>query len=116
MHNRAKGDMAEKAAILHLEHNGYDILSTNYTCKSGEIDIIARHGEFLIFVEVKMRRTNTYGLPREAVNLKKQDTIKKVAQFYINEKKLHSIDCRFDVIEVTGSRDMKITHIENAFW
>jgi putative endonuclease len=129
MHNKAKGDMAEKTAADFLKLKGYVILEVKFSCQTGEIDIIAREKNTLVFVEVKMRSNEKFGLPREAVGKKKQETIKKVALIYLSENTFGSMDCRFDVIEVIFSAKndtegcireksslYEITHIENAFW
>lgn len=109
-----KGIKGEEIAKCFLEKNGYVILEQNYVNKIGEIDIVAKHKKTktIVFVEVKFRTDLKYGYPREAVNLKKQQKIKLVAQNFITEYKLFESCVRFDVIDILNN---EITHIENAF-
>ncbi len=110
---RRVGSNYEQKAVAYLCENGYSILECNFRNRIGEIDIIAKKHEYICFIEVKYRTTNTYGNPLEAVNWHKQNQIRKVAQYYLmchghNEW----TPCRFDVIAFEGE---KMTHIENAF-
>ena len=82
MNKRQKGSFYEDAAISFLKNNGVIILEKNYRCKMGEIDIIGIDGEELVFFEVKYRRTDSYGHALEAVDIKKQRKIIKVANLY----------------------------------
>ena len=110
---RQIGSNYEQKAVQYLLENGYTILEQNYRNRSGEIDIIARKKGVLVFLEVKYRTTSSYGSPLEAVNWRKQNQIRKVAQFYLMCHRLSEwTPCRFDVIAFVGE---KITHIENAF-
>lgn len=110
---RQLGSSYEQKAVSYLQEKGYEILECNFRCRSGEIDIIAREGEYLCFVEVKFRTTNSYGTPLEAVNGRKQNQIRRVALYYLVRHGLHEwTPCRFDVIAFEGER---ITHIINAF-
>lgn len=111
MNNREKGSFGEEKAVKYLKHRFYKILETNYRRKTGEIDIIAKKDGYIIFVEVKYRKTTSMGLPREAVTPFKQGQIKRTAQMYIIENN-PNCDMRFDVIEILGN---KIEHIKNAF-
>ena len=110
--NKVSGDSAEKLAIKFLKNKGYKILEEKYKNKIGEIDIIAKDKDIIVFVEVKFRSNDYFGLPREAVNQQKQFKIRQVATQYITTKRLFSIACRFDVLEILVD---KITHIENCF-
>lgn len=110
-----KGRTGETLAVRHLKNNGYEILDLNYACKTGEIDIVAEAGDYLVFVEVKLRTNLNNGYPREAVGYQKQSKIKRCAERYIAEKKLYSRDCRFDVIEIVVTDKTEITHITDAF-
>ena len=112
IYNKSKGDIGENIAKNYLNAKGYKIIKVNFKNTIGEIDIIAYDGDVLVFVEVKYRRTSTFGLPREAVNYNKQKKIKLVATSYIKKYRLFSTPCRFDVIEILAD---EITHIENAF-
>ena len=103
----------EKLAAEYLKAQGYVILEQNYRCRSGEIDLIARDGEYLCFIEVKYRRGTTCGSPFEAVGLHKQMQILKVARYYLMKKKLNlDTACRFDVVAIEGN---EITLLRNAF-
>ena len=110
--NRKIGTAYEALARKYLEDIDYTILNMNYRCKSGEIDIISTDGEYIIFIEVKYRKTALFGYPRESVNYHKQRRIIAVAKYFLLTHKLTHKNCRFDVVEVL---DDKITHIENAF-
>ena len=113
MNKRQLGGEYEKLAAEYLRAQGYDILEQNYRCRSGEIDLIARDGEYLCFIEVKYRRGITCGSPFEAVGLHKQMQILKVARYYLMKKKLNlDTACRFDVVAIEGN---EITLLRNAF-
>lgn len=101
--NRQTGAIYEQMAGTYLENQGYQILQYNYRCRQGEIDIIARDGEYLVFCEVKFRKDSSSGLPEEAVDLKKQRVISQCALYYITVHGLSGIPCRFDVIGILGS-------------
>lgn len=116
--NKLLGTYGEQTAINYLESQGYIILSTNYRCKLGEIDIIAADGDIIAFIEVKTRRSEKFGQPRESVNYSKQMKIVKTALHYITKKKLTDWMSRFDVVEVfVGSDNIvdSITLIKDAF-
>ena len=112
MLNKRVGNVGEAMAVNFLKDKGYKIVELNYANKIGEIDIIASDKGTLVFVEVKSRSSDKFGLGREAVDLHKQNKLRLVAQGYLKYKKLFDVSCRFDVIEIMGE---KITHIENAF-
>jgi putative endonuclease len=110
------GAQGEEIAARYLLSKKYEILHRNYRCRHGEIDIIARRKNVLIFVEVKTRRSCAFGSPLEAVSLKKQRSISSVAQAYLQHNRLSGNAARFDVIAVQlGSGSPEIEHIENAF-
>lgn len=117
MDNKKIGVAGEKLAADFLKRNNYDVLAVNYRCRYGEIDIIAKQGETLIFVEVKTRSSLKFGMGLEAVNYIKQKKIKKVAMSFINEKKVYFSEIRFDVIDIfiKKPRLFEITHVKNAF-
>ncbi len=110
--NKIKGDFGEKQAQNYVKKLGYQILETNYKTKFGEVDIIAKDKEIIVFIEVKSRNSLKYGRPSEAVTLYKQNKIRQVAQFYIIKNNLISNYIRFDVLEIL---DNEINHILNAF-
>ena len=108
------GDYGEQIAKAFLIKNGYSILETNFRGKSGEIDIIAKQRDFLVFVEVKTRKNDTYILAREAVTPAKQKKIRSTAREFVFNNKINYKFIRFDVIEFY-TQDQKIDHYVNAF-
>lgn len=110
--NKIVGSGGEIIAVEFLRNKNFKILETNFSCKLGEIDIIAEKDGIIVFVEVKKRSTLAYGRPVEAVNFAKQRKIKKVAEIYLMVKHKNFADVRFDVIEIVGEC---VFHIENAF-
>ena len=115
--NKEIGNFGEDTASKYLEESGYVILDRNFRCRSGEIDIIARDGDYIVFIEVKTRRGSFYGTPGEAVNELKQHKIIRVSEAYIMKKKLFNCDFRFDVIEiiVDKAKNASIKLIKDAF-
>jgi putative endonuclease len=111
------GQSGEKIVVKYLKKNGYLILIQNYRCKLGEIDIIARDGLDLVFIEVKTRTGLSYGTPAEAVNKRKQRQISRAAQCYLAEQQLFDTPARFDVISLLSDNtdQNQIDHISNAF-
>ena len=111
------GEAGEEIATTFLKKNNYTILDKNYRRKFGEIDIIAREGDYLVFIEVKTRKTVSHGHPLEAITLKKQRQISRVAQCYLAENNLFDTAARFDVVSVIVSADNHVTVelIPNAF-
>lgn len=109
---RAVGAEYERQAGVYLKRLGYELLEYNYRCKKGEIDIVARDGEYLVFCEVKYRSSLKKGYPLEAVNMKKQRILSQCAMYYLMQKGLADVSCRFDVISIAGR---EITLIKNAF-
>lgn len=112
------GEKGESIAIEYLENNGYKIINRNYYSRFGEIDIIAKKENYIIFAEVKTRKINTNFNAFEAVDAIKQKRIIKTAMIYLKEKSL-SLQPRFDVIAVLFDTNLKnvkeINHIKNAF-
>ncbi len=114
MNRRAVGSRFEEMAAAHLEAQGLSILAHNYRCRLGEIDLVAREGETVVFVEVKYRKGDAYGAPEEAIHAAKQQRIRRVAQRYLLDQHLPlETCCRFDVVAVDG--DGRLTHYRNAF-
>ena len=110
---RQTGTSYELKAEEYLLGKGYQILERNFRNRNGEIDIIAKDGEYFCFIEVKYRSTTDFGNPLEAVDYRKQNQIRKVAMYYFMKNKLSEwTPCRFDVIGFVGE---EMTHIENAF-
>jgi putative endonuclease len=110
------GDKGESIAARYLQKIGYKILEKNYRTKLGEIDIIAKDKDAIVFVEVKSRRSRQFGNPKGAVTIKKQRKISMVALYYLKTTNHSSAKARFDVVAVTSSRDKPhIEIIKNAF-
>ena len=110
------GRRAEALAVSYLKGRKYKILETNYRCRCGEIDIIARDGSVLVFVEVKARRSTTYGPPQLSVTPFKQRQISKAALTYLCRNRLTGVDARFDVLALLLREDQPvIEHIKDAF-
>ena len=118
MNKRKIGDSAENMTVRWLERKGYCITDRNYSRNTGEIDIIAKDGRYIAFVEVKSRADDCLYAPREAVTRSKQQKICKAAMLYKLQKGLNG-QPRFDVFEIIyGKNDLEIkkfTHIKNAF-
>jgi len=110
------GKEGEEIAVRYLQDMGFTILETNYRFRRGEIDIIMRDGEYLVFCEVKMRRNDNYGPPEYAVTPKKQQQIRKVAEGYLYERGIKDQACRFDVVAIqTMNGVTEIHYLRNAF-
>lgn len=113
--NIEKGIIGEEIACKYLMSKNYIILERNYRNKIGEIDIIAKSGELIVFVEVKTRTSTNYGYAYEAVNKKKQTKIINTALCYIKQYNLKNFQFRFDIIEIYLGKENKINHFEDAF-
>lgn len=117
--NRKTGAEYERIAGKYLEEHGYEILTYNYRCRMGEIDIVAREGGYLVFCEVKYRTRADRGMPEEAVNFRKQRMISKCALHYLTEHHCVGMACRFDVVAILGisegSAEETILLYRNAF-
>lgn len=113
------GERGEEFAARHLRRQGYKILARRFKSRSGEIDLIARDGEWLVFVEVKTRASDRRGTPSEAVDRNKQKHISKVALDYLRLLKQPQVRFRFDIVEVLLRSEAKapdeIRLIQNAF-
>jgi putative endonuclease len=110
------GKTGEDLACTELERRGYAIVARRYRRRSGELDIIARDGRTLVFVEVKARRGRTFGEAAEAVTGCKQRRIAKVALDYVSRHHLHDCPCRFDVVSIHVDGDRTVIEVfQNAF-
>jgi len=112
------GKWGENLACKYLEKNQYKVVERNFSCRQGEIDIIAKDigKQELVFIEVKTRSNLKYGNPIEAVNKQKQKHIKRVAKYYIYKKHISHIAVRIDVIEIyIKEQNYKIRHIKQIF-
>lgn len=113
-HNET-GKQGEAAAVRFLQENGYEIIATNYRYQHAEIDLIAKKGKLLVFVEVKTRSNLRYGQPEEFVSYTKAKLVMKAAEHYVFAHDwLH--DIRFDIVAVTlAGANLRINHIEDTF-
>lgn len=118
MNNQQFGKLGEKIAAAYLKKQKYKILQKNYKNKLGEIDIIARTGDTIVFVEVKTRSSDPFLAGQYAVDKRKQFHILRTAAHYLDEKGV-SLQPRFDVIEVELDREsgktISVNHIKAAF-
>ncbi len=108
------GQEGERQAAVYLQEKGYTVLHRNYRYRRSEIDLIARQGNVLVFVEVKTRATNAFGFPEEAVTQTKEAMILKAADHYL-QTLVWEHHVRFDIIAVTLSTPPLLHHIEDAF-
>ena len=113
------GARGEKAAAKYLRRHGYKVLVRNFRSGKAEVDIVARHQDWLVFVEVKTRKSEQFGLPSEAVDREKQRNLSKAALDYLRLLHNPQVHFRFDVVEVVmpeGARKPdEIRLISNAF-
>ena len=110
---RKIGREKELIAAGYLQDRGYRILEMNFRCRQGEIDLIARDGRYIVFIEVKYRADRRAGEPEEAVNRGKRRTIIQVAKYYLYLHRLsENTPCRFDVVGIIGE-EIRLT--KNAF-
>ena len=116
-HQKQKfGEAGEAIIARHLKQKGYRIIERNYRTKIGEIDIIAKDKDTIVFVEVKSRRSWQFGNPKAAVTFQKQRKISMVALQYLKATRRSNASARFDVAAVTITRDKpQIEIIKNAF-
>ncbi len=118
MDKQSLGQFGEEQAARYLRRRFYTILARNYRCRFGEIDLIAKRGGVLAFVEVKLRRDDAHGEAREFVTARKQQRVLAAAELWLSQNET-ALQPRFDVIEVYAPRGtdgpVRINHIENAF-
>ena len=115
---RATGIKGEEEAARFLARSGYAILDRNVRTRAGEIDLVAKEGKTLVFVEVKTRRDLEGDPPQAAVNTRKQNRLGKLAHGYLKLKRIRQTPCRFDVVSVIINDEggvKAIRHIPNAF-
>lgn len=113
-YNRETGRIGENIAAQELTKKGYQILEKNFANKFGEIDIIARHNGVLVFVEVKTKKGEDWGLPEEMINPRKLFKIRNMAALYMRR---NDLPCRIDMVAVVLSADdelIRLTHYENV--
>lgn len=114
--NRRSGDRGEEIALRYLGRRGYRLVERNYRTRYGEVDLILRQGSALVFVEVKLRRGTGFGEPVEAVTVRKQQRIRRLAEHYLAEKEPDFEEVRFDVVGVlAGTGEPEVRHVPHAF-
>lgn len=107
------GAMNEELAAMYLAKQGIKVIERNYRKKSGEIDIIAKDGDYLVFCEVKYRNDNDSEMALYSISAEKQKQIARIARAYMAEKHIHPESlCRFDCVLIDGS---EIKHMKNAW-
>jgi len=114
------GNRGEKIAAKVLRKQGYRIIEKNYHSRLGEIDIVAKEDESIVFVEVKTRCSTDFGLPEEALSYDKRRRLSKLALGYLAHRRIKDTNCRFDVVSILmdNKKVSKVKHIElikNAF-
>jgi putative endonuclease len=111
------GQIGEKIALKYLRQKKFEIVKKGFRLYRGEIDLIARDGKALVFVEVKTRSEGALGLPEESVDLRKQRQIRKIAEGYLALNDFDNVECRFDVISIIFDEKgaFSLSHYENAF-
>lgn len=110
------GIQGENRAVAELEQRGYEVVARRYRTRHGEIDIVARDGETIVFVEVKAKESREFGTAAEAVTLRKQRRVISMAVDYLARNRLTSSPCRFDVVAIDGVGDeAKVTYYPSAF-
>ena len=112
MSRRSFGSEGEHLVRDYLTGQGYKVADMNYRRGPGEIDVIARQGKTVVFIEVKRRTDDRYGRPAEAVTAQKRGRIVRTALLYLQERQCDDAPVRFDVVELSPGR---INHIEGAF-
>ena len=113
MQNKKLGNLGEEIAVNYLKEQGLKILETNFYCRQGEIDIIAKEKDEIVFVEVKTRTSKTFGNPVDAITSVKKLHIYKTARYYLYKYHLKNVGIRFDVVEVLLEEgNFKVNHIK----
>ena len=113
---RSSGAWGEELALRYLERRGYRLVERNYRTRYGELDLVLREGDTLVFVEVKLRRTTGFGDPLEAVTPHKQAKIRSLAEHYLLNREPPFDTVRFDVVGILlGKGPPRVQHIEDAF-
>ena len=113
----AVGEYGERVATRHLQDAGLIVLDRNWRCADGELDIVAREGDTLVFCEVKTRRGERYGVPAEALVAAKVSRLRRLATQWIAATGLHAPNVRFDVVSVRPQQSGSATveHLRGAF-
>lgn len=114
---RLKGDAIERAACRHLEHHGLTLIERNYRSPFGEIDLVMRDRETIVFVEVRYRQHTRFGLPAETVDARKQARLRATAEHYLQrDSRVCNKPCRFDIVAVIeDTAGEHLDWLQNAF-
>jgi putative endonuclease len=107
------GIHGERTAEKHLTGLGYRILDRNWRWRKGELDLVAEQGEEIVFVEVKARRSEKYGLPEESITRSKREKLIQTAYAYLNSTDRRSADWRIDVVAIEMGRDGDVVRLEH---
>lgn len=119
MRNKQLGDLGEDLAAKFLARRGYEILTRKYRSKFGELDIVARDKDTLVFVEVRSKSSSEYGLPQETIDGRKKERLRRVAVSFQARFSLLDYNSRFDCVAVVFGDNGKVENIElikDAFW
>jgi len=117
MKRRKTGVLGEKLARAYLEERGYQIQETNYRCAEGEIDIVAQHGDYLVFIEVRTRTNLQFGSPEESITPAKMRRLRNVSARYLQTHRNLPPQWRIDVVALELDKNKEISRvalIENA--
>lgn len=114
---RKIGNLGEEIACNYLVNSGMEVIERNYHYGHGEIDIICKENETIVFVEVKYRKSFKYGDPELAITRSKQRQIRKIAEAYLYEKNIFNVPCRIDVITILheSGKEPVLNHFKDAF-
>lgn len=112
-----QGKQAEEIAHTYLATRGLSLVEKNFSCKLGEIDLIMKDLDCLVFVEVRLRSSDRFGTPAETITRKKQRRLINTGNYYLQKCNLTQQACRFDVVAIRNvSAKHSIEWIKNAFW
>lgn len=113
----AVGAYGERVAVRWLEDEGYVVLDRNWRCRAGELDVVALRAGVVVFVEVKCRRSTTFGPPLLAITPRKVERLRATASAWLASRELGEVPVRFDVMAVTRPRTgaAEVEHVEGAF-
>ena len=106
------GLLGEKLAQNFLKKKGYRILENNYRCRYGEIDIVARQGQCLVFVEVRTKNNLKFGTPEESISFTKVQHMEQAAEYYVQEHRIEGLEWRIDLIAVELDANLCVQRIE----
>jgi putative endonuclease len=109
------GQIAEELAARFLKRQGLSVLTRNYRCRGGEVDLVCRERQVLVFVEVRLRRNANYGGAAASITAAKQRRIVLAAEHYLSAKRWQNADCRFDCILLDRLSEAAIEWLQDAF-